>query len=141
MRMFTYAADPVVPTSVTEAVVLVIQATRAFPPGPQISTADPKFEVESLAPLEVIAPTVTAAAARAGLTVLASTLESPAATTKCIPLLTALVTASSNGAYPEMVTEMSAMDGRPVTFAVVMTQLIPAMMSERFAEPSSPKAC
>lgn len=136
----TYAADTVVPTKFTAAVGLEIHATRTLAPGPHTSTTDPKFEVESLEPPTVRAPTVTAARTQAGLIVPASVLESPAATTKWMPLLMAVLTALSRGAYPEMTTVKIAIDERPDDAEVIMIQLMSSIISETYAEPSSPNA-
>lgn len=60
--------------------VLPIQELMTFWPGAKMSTAAPKLEKDARASAMVLAPTVTAAAARAGLELAASTLLLPAAT-------------------------------------------------------------
>lgn len=65
--------------------VLPIQALVISTPGAKISTTDPKFENEAISSAIVVAPTVFAEGARAGLVSPASTPSFPAATVTWIP--------------------------------------------------------
>lgn len=77
-----------VPEIVLIALVLPIHVLVMSCPGAKISTAEPKLEKEALVSAMVVAPTVIAPVARAGLLFSASRFSLPAATTTWTPLLT-----------------------------------------------------
>ena len=68
------------PGSLGRTVLLPIQALITFWPGAKISTTEPKLEKDARASAIVLAPTVMAEGARAGLVDAASLLSLPAAT-------------------------------------------------------------
>ena len=84
-----------VPRIVAVAVGFPIHADLINDPGAKMSTHVPKLENADRQSLLVEAPTVMAAVAPAGEKSQASSAELPAATTKTIPLATALLTAMS----------------------------------------------
>jgi hypothetical protein len=82
-----------VPLRVALAVLLVFQAETILTPGANRSRQLPKLENVARASLASVAPTVTAAATRAGEKLHAFELELPAATTNAMPASMALFTA------------------------------------------------
>jgi len=78
------------------AVSEVAQAEVMDEPGAKMSTHVPKFEKDERASVEVVEPTVIAAATRAGDCVQASTLLLPAAIEYVTPELIELLTAVSS---------------------------------------------
>src|SRR3954468_24757784 len=78
------------------AVSEVAHADVIEEPGAKMSTHVPKFEKDERASVEVVEPTVMAAAVRAGETLEAFWFSLPAATAKTTPALMALLTAVSS---------------------------------------------
>src|SRR5262245_12701226 len=92
-------------------------------PGAKMSTQVPMLENEDLASVRVVAPTVIAAATRAGLKPHALALLLPAAIAKVTPELMALFTAVSSDELAPPPRLMFATAG---LIAFVRTQLMPA---------------
>jgi hypothetical protein len=85
---------------------------------------------EAFASAMVMAPTVMAAGARAGLVLAASVPSFPAATATGTPALAKAVMALSTVVEAPPPSDMDATEGRPVFGALDATQLIPDMTSE-----------
>src|SRR3712207_9173664 len=114
------------------AVSEVAHAEVLEEPGAKMSTQVPKFEKEERASLEVVEPTVIAAAVRAGETLQAFWFSLPAATAKTTPALIAPLTAESSAEDAPPPRLMFATAGSTRFCA---TQLTPEMTPEVVPEP------
>lgn len=95
------------------------------------------MDPEAIASVMVLAPTVKAAATRAGEKLPASVASFPAETVTNTPLLMAALTALSRVVLALPPIDRLMIDGRLVVCAWLTTQLMPAMIPEVVPEPES----
>src|ERR1044072_3556608 len=113
-----------VPLMVFVAVFEVDHAEVIEEPGAKMSTHVPKFEKDERASVEVVEPTVIAAATREGEKLHALALLLPAATAKVTPALMALLTAVSSAEEAPPPRLMLATAGRTRFAATRLTAAI-----------------
>src|SRR5690242_21479744 len=106
-----------VPDSVAVAVEPVYQSLTTSTPGANMSTQLPTSENVARASLRSLAATVSAAGARAGERVQASTESLPAATATVTPSSTSAVTAASRLLFADPLRLMFATAGAPAAWS------------------------